>query len=98
MGIEASPCPAARRSVASGRKTKSATGKAGSLFQKAENPAPGQITICIAGSLQSLGPAALSGIIYTTTGVGPVRTLCAAVVWEVCTGVLGNDASDTRQL
>ena len=60
-----------------------------------------QITICVAGSLQSLGPAALTAFAvtsYTTPGVSPEKVLLAAVVCAVSTGVAGAPAVVTRQL
>jgi len=60
-----------------------------------------QITIWLAASVQSLGPAeptALACTLYSTHGVKPVMVMLAAVVCTICTTTVGALVATTFQL
>ena len=58
-------------------------------------------TICLAGPVQLLGPAAptaFTSTLYTMPGVSPEKVCRAPVVCRVCTGLSGEEEAVTRQL
>lgn len=71
------------------------------LTPRAGHLKPVYNAIWLAGSLQSLGPAAPTTFAvtrYTTPGVRSLNIVLAAVVWAVCSTVLGAAAVVSRQL